>query len=188
MKITLREPGVAGAYELVERRWSRLSRRGVRRASRTSRGERGRPPRRPAGVDVPTFERLARFDREFRRLARELQRAFLEMPPRAEPAVADLHTRPLPATPVADRSVLVDAEPGTTTEPGRLPRGSDGAGQSASPRASGRGDPAPRSSPWVPAGLGAPACRSHRSTAPGVKRALKPRHGSRASAKICASD
>jgi hypothetical protein len=30
---------------------------------------------------VPTFERLARFDREFRRLPRELQRAFLEMLP-----------------------------------------------------------------------------------------------------------
>lgn len=40
---------------------------------------------------MPTFERLARFDREFRRLPRELQRAFLEMLPafiaglRAEP-------------------------------------------------------------------------------------------------------
>jgi hypothetical protein len=30
---------------------------------------------------VPTFERLARFDREFRRLPREMQRAFLEMLP-----------------------------------------------------------------------------------------------------------
>jgi hypothetical protein len=30
---------------------------------------------------VPTFERLARFDREFRRLPRELQRAFLAMLP-----------------------------------------------------------------------------------------------------------
>jgi hypothetical protein len=30
---------------------------------------------------VPTFERLARFDREFRRLPRELQRAFLSMLP-----------------------------------------------------------------------------------------------------------
>jgi hypothetical protein len=30
---------------------------------------------------VPTFERLARFDREFRRLPRELQRAFLVMLP-----------------------------------------------------------------------------------------------------------
>lgn len=30
---------------------------------------------------MPTFERLARFDREFRRLPRELQRAFLEMLP-----------------------------------------------------------------------------------------------------------
>jgi hypothetical protein len=30
---------------------------------------------------VPTFERSARFDREFRRLPRELQRAFLDMLP-----------------------------------------------------------------------------------------------------------
>jgi len=30
---------------------------------------------------VPTFARLARFDREFRRLPRELQRAFLAMLP-----------------------------------------------------------------------------------------------------------
>jgi hypothetical protein len=30
---------------------------------------------------VPTFERLARFDREFRRLPRELQRAFLAVLP-----------------------------------------------------------------------------------------------------------
>jgi len=30
---------------------------------------------------VPTFERLARFDREFRRMPRELQRAFLAMLP-----------------------------------------------------------------------------------------------------------
>lgn len=30
---------------------------------------------------MPTFERLARFDREFRRLPRELQRAFLETLP-----------------------------------------------------------------------------------------------------------
>lgn len=30
---------------------------------------------------MPTFERLARFDREFRRLPRELQRAFLAMLP-----------------------------------------------------------------------------------------------------------
>jgi hypothetical protein len=30
---------------------------------------------------VPTFERLARFDREFRRLSREQQRAFLAMLP-----------------------------------------------------------------------------------------------------------
>jgi hypothetical protein len=30
---------------------------------------------------VPTFERLPRFDREFRRLPRELQRAFLVMLP-----------------------------------------------------------------------------------------------------------
>jgi hypothetical protein len=30
---------------------------------------------------VPTFERLPRFDREFRRLSRELQRAFLAMLP-----------------------------------------------------------------------------------------------------------
>jgi hypothetical protein len=30
---------------------------------------------------VPTFERLPRFDREFRRLPRELQRAFLTMLP-----------------------------------------------------------------------------------------------------------
>jgi len=30
---------------------------------------------------VPTFERLARFDREFRRLPREQQRAFLAMLP-----------------------------------------------------------------------------------------------------------
>ncbi len=30
---------------------------------------------------MPTFERLARFDREFRRLPRELQRAFLTMLP-----------------------------------------------------------------------------------------------------------
>jgi hypothetical protein len=30
---------------------------------------------------VPTFERLARFDREFRRLPREMQRAFLTVLP-----------------------------------------------------------------------------------------------------------
>lgn len=30
---------------------------------------------------MPTFARLARFDREFRRLSRELQRAFLKMLP-----------------------------------------------------------------------------------------------------------
>lgn len=30
---------------------------------------------------MPTFERLARFDREFRRLPREMQRAFLAMLP-----------------------------------------------------------------------------------------------------------
>jgi hypothetical protein len=30
---------------------------------------------------VPTFERLPRFDREFRRMSRELQRAFLNMLP-----------------------------------------------------------------------------------------------------------
>ena len=30
---------------------------------------------------MPTFERLARFDREFRRLSREQQRAFLAMLP-----------------------------------------------------------------------------------------------------------
>ncbi|HWF50955.1 MAG TPA: hypothetical protein VG294_09980 [Solirubrobacteraceae bacterium] len=30
---------------------------------------------------MPTFERLARFDRKFRRLPRELQRAFLAMLP-----------------------------------------------------------------------------------------------------------
>ena len=30
---------------------------------------------------MPTFERLARFDREFRRMPRELQRAFLAMLP-----------------------------------------------------------------------------------------------------------
>lgn len=30
---------------------------------------------------MPTFEALARFDREFRRLPRDLQRAFLEMLP-----------------------------------------------------------------------------------------------------------
>jgi hypothetical protein len=30
---------------------------------------------------VPTFERLPRFDREFRRMPRELQRAFLAMLP-----------------------------------------------------------------------------------------------------------
>jgi hypothetical protein len=30
---------------------------------------------------LPTFERLARFDREFRRMPRELQRAFLAMLP-----------------------------------------------------------------------------------------------------------
>jgi hypothetical protein len=30
---------------------------------------------------VPTFERLARFDREFRRLPREMQQAFLAMLP-----------------------------------------------------------------------------------------------------------
>jgi hypothetical protein len=30
---------------------------------------------------VPTFERMARFDREFRRMPRELQHAFLEMLP-----------------------------------------------------------------------------------------------------------
>jgi hypothetical protein len=42
---------------------------------------------------MPTFERLARFDREFRRMPRELQRAFLAMLPifiaglRADPPV-----------------------------------------------------------------------------------------------------
>jgi hypothetical protein len=40
---------------------------------------------------VPTFERLARFDREFRRLPRELQRAFLDALPLF---VAALRSRP----------------------------------------------------------------------------------------------
>ena len=39
------------------------------------------PPRRAVRLDVPTFERLARFDREFRRLPPELQRAFPGDPP-----------------------------------------------------------------------------------------------------------
>ena len=48
---------------------------------------------------MPTFERLARFDREFRRLPRELQRAFLAMLPAF---IAALRERP-PAFPPALR-------------------------------------------------------------------------------------
>jgi hypothetical protein len=48
---------------------------------------------------VPTFERLARFDREFRRLPRELQQAFLAMLPLF---VASLKEKP-PAFPPALR-------------------------------------------------------------------------------------
>jgi hypothetical protein len=48
---------------------------------------------------VPTFERLARFDREFRRLPRELQRAFLAALPLF---VAALREKP-PAFPPALR-------------------------------------------------------------------------------------
>lgn len=48
---------------------------------------------------MPTFERLARFDREFRRLPRELQRAFLAMLP---VFVAGLKESP-PVFPVALR-------------------------------------------------------------------------------------
>jgi hypothetical protein len=48
---------------------------------------------------VPTFERLARFDRECRRLLRELQQAFLAMPPLF---VAALKEKP-PAFPPALR-------------------------------------------------------------------------------------
>jgi hypothetical protein len=48
---------------------------------------------------VPTFERLARFDREFRRLPRELQQAFLKMLP---VFVGALKATP-PAFPVALR-------------------------------------------------------------------------------------
>jgi hypothetical protein len=39
---------------------------------------------------VPTFDRLPRFDRDFRRLPRELQRAFLAMLPAF---IAALRTR-----------------------------------------------------------------------------------------------
>ncbi len=48
---------------------------------------------------MPTFERLPRFDREFRRLPRELQRAFLTMLP---VFIAALRERP-PAFPPALR-------------------------------------------------------------------------------------
>lgn len=48
---------------------------------------------------MPTFERLARFDRAFRRLPRELQRAFLEILPAF---VAALREKP-PSFPLALR-------------------------------------------------------------------------------------
>jgi hypothetical protein len=57
---------------------------------------------------VPTFERLARFDREFRRLPRELQRAFLAALPTF---IAALRTSP-PAFPPALRVKRVQGASG----------------------------------------------------------------------------
>ncbi len=57
---------------------------------------------------MPTFERLARFDREFRRLPREMQRAFLEMLPLF---VAALKERP-PTFPPALRVHRVQGSAG----------------------------------------------------------------------------
>jgi hypothetical protein len=57
---------------------------------------------------VPTFEWLVRFDREFRRLPRDLQRAFLAMLP---VFVAALKESP-PVFPVALRVHRVQGTPG----------------------------------------------------------------------------
>jgi hypothetical protein len=57
---------------------------------------------------VPTFERLARFDREFRRLPRELQRAFLAALPLL---IEALRTKP-PAFPPSLRVTRVQGSDG----------------------------------------------------------------------------
>lgn len=57
---------------------------------------------------MPTFERLARFDREFRRVPRELQRAFLAMLPLF---IAALRERP-PSFPPALRVKRVQGAEG----------------------------------------------------------------------------
>ena len=57
---------------------------------------------------MPTFERLARFDREFRRLPRELQRAFLGALPQF---IAALRERP-PDFPPGLRVKRVQGHPG----------------------------------------------------------------------------
>jgi hypothetical protein len=58
-----------------------LPRRGVRSSSSAGRRDRRGPAERSAESAGPTFEQLACFDREFRRLSREQQRAFLAMLP-----------------------------------------------------------------------------------------------------------
>jgi len=68
---------------------------------------------------LPTFERLARFDREFRRLPRELQRAFLAMLP---VFIAALRDKP-PSFPPALRVKRVQgASPCGRLEPCAFPR------------------------------------------------------------------
>ena len=57
---------------------------------------------------MPTFERLPRFDREFRRISRELQRAFLAMLPLF---IAALRERP-PSFPPALRVKRVQGTEG----------------------------------------------------------------------------
>jgi hypothetical protein len=67
---------------------------------------------------VPTFERLPRFDREFRRLPRELQQAFLAM---LSVFTAALRETP-PSFPPALRGKLVQGRPGVW----ELPYAADG--------------------------------------------------------------
>ena len=57
---------------------------------------------------MPTFERLARFDREFRRLPRELQRAFLAI----LPVFIDALRATPPTFPAALRIKRVQGTPG----------------------------------------------------------------------------
>jgi hypothetical protein len=66
---------------------------------------------------VPTFERGPRFDREFRRLSRELQRAFQTLPP----FITALRARPPAFPPKGAR----EAWEGSTEELGVFPQFSE---------------------------------------------------------------